>query len=83
MINPKDKVHLNSNLSIDTEKSYLSSGEMDKNILQVNLSNSVEYKVQQYATLRFSLNSSYFSNKLISGEDYYSSGGSVRVEVKF
>ena len=83
MINPKDKVHLNLNLSVDTEKSYLSSGEMDKDILQVNLSNSVEYKVQRYATLRFSLNGSYFSNKLTSGEDYYSCGGSVRVEIKF
>ena len=83
IINFKNEIHLSSNLSLETAKKELTSGDLSEDNEKWSLGGNVAYKVAENVNMNLGLEGSYYQNKIEIGEDYFSYTVSARVEIRF
>ncbi len=83
IINFKNEIHLSSNLSLETKKKTLTSGDLSEDNEKWSLGGDVAYKVTENVNMKLGLEGTHYQNKIEVGEDYFSYSISARVEIRF
>ena len=83
IINFKNEIHLSSNLSLETKKKTLTSGDFSEDNEKWSLGGDIAYKVTENVNMKLGLEGTHYQNKIEVGEDYFSYAISARVEIRF
>ena len=82
-IDPEKKAHVSTSLSLDEKKKHLASGLVGENNTKWKLNADTEYTLSQAVKLGLGVETGYFQDRVRVGEDYFSLGASLRVELRF
>ncbi len=82
IVNFKNEIHLSASLSRELkQKEVALKKSEDKETWKLAI--HIAYKMMENINMKLGLEGSYFKDRVEVGEDYYSLGGSIYVEIKF
>jgi len=82
IINFKNEIHLSTSLSQELKQKEAALKKTEDNETW-KLAISIAYKMMENINMKLGLDGAYFKDKVKVGDDYYSLGGSIYVEIKF
>ena len=74
---------MSTSLSFDERKKYLASGLVGEANTKWKFNADTDYTLSQALKLGFGAEIGYFQDRVRVGEDYFSLGASLRVELRF
>ena len=82
IVNFKNEIHLSASLSRELKQKEVALSKSEEKETW-KLAIQIAYKMMENINMKLGLDGSYFMDRVEVGEDYYSLGGSIYVEIKF